>query len=109
VGTGTGAPPAARRQGFLLLDLARAFNKFRGDVVGPVDEDERRPSPEPRRRSRATNISSRCHLAWCVNNLNFERVSCRPSSWNGRWTVSKIVQRGGDTTDLERKLSTFLV
>ena len=33
------APPAARRRGFFSSALARAFNKFRGDAVGPVDED----------------------------------------------------------------------
>ena len=96
------APPAARRRVFFSSALARAFNKFRGEVAVPVDEDEMRPSPERRCRSRVTNISSMCRLAWCVNTLDFERVCFRLSSWNRRRTVSNAIHRGGKTTDLER-------
>ena len=103
------APPAIRRRGFFSSALARAFNKFRGEVGVPADVDEMRPSPERGCRSRLANISSMCRLAWCVNTLDFERVSFRLSSWDRRWSVSNVVWGGGDTTYLERELSTSLV
>lgn len=80
----TGAPPTARRLGFFSSALARAFNKFLGEVAGPADEDEKRPGREPRCRSTVANISSMCRRAWCVNALDFERVSFRLSSWDER-------------------------
>ena len=58
------APPVAHCQRFFSSALARAFNNFRGDVVGPVDENEMGPSSKPRCLPRVANISSMGRLGW---------------------------------------------